>query len=93
MKAELLINQRIPLDERSFVEMVAWKLPKPVPASAHTYKYRLAYVVDGTCVMRFDNEAGKGDHCHAGDEERMVAFSTIKELLEAFWAEVDNMRR
>ena len=35
--------------------------------STHDYKYALAYVVAGQCVIRYDNEAGKGDHKHFGD--------------------------
>lgn len=26
--------------------------------------------MDGNCVLRYDNEAGKGDHKHIGDDER-----------------------
>ncbi len=92
MKARLLLRQRIPLDERSFVEMVVWEVPEPVPGCGHALKYRLAYVVDGTCALRFDNEAGKGDHVHKGNEERPVRFSSIRALLERFWSEVDSMR-
>ncbi len=32
--------------------------------SSHGFKYRLAYVVDGVCVVRYDNEVDKGDHRH-----------------------------
>lgn len=92
MKAKSLLRQRIPLDERSFVEMAVWEVPEPVQGSKHTFKYRLAYVVDGTCVLRFDNEAGKGDHCHIDDEERPIGFHSIRKLLDAFWTEVDNVR-
>ncbi len=92
MKAKSLLRQRIPLDERSFVEMAVWEVPEPVQGSKHTFKYRLAYVVDGTCVLRFDNEVGKGDHCHTDDKERPIRFHSIGKLLDAFWAEVDNMR-
>ncbi len=92
MKARLLLRQRIPLDEQSFVEMVVWKLPKPVRGSDHAFKYRLAYVVDGVCVLRFDNEAGKGDHMHKGDDERPIKVGSVKALLDRFWSEVDTMR-
>jgi tRNA (Thr-GGU) A37 N-methylase len=40
--------------------------PQAVPPSTHAFKYRLAYVVGGECVLRYDNERGKGDHRHAG---------------------------
>ena len=44
--------------------------------SAHPFKYRLAYVVNEGCVLRYDNEAGKGDHRHWGDKEFDYRFST-----------------
>src|SRR5674476_432706 len=64
MKGNLLINERHVLDVGAFVEIVVWRLPQSVRGSEHRFKYRLALVVDGVCVLRFDNEAGKGDHKH-----------------------------
>lgn len=32
---------------------------------SHTFRYRLADVVGGQCVLRYDNEPGKGGHRHA----------------------------
>ena len=32
-------------------------------------KYRLAFVVEEACVVRYDNERSKGDHRHYGDTE------------------------
>nr|WP_295388327.1 DUF6516 family protein [uncultured Thiodictyon sp.] len=55
-------------------------------------KYRLAFVVDGVCVVRFDNEAGKGDHRHLGPVEIPYAFTTLPELLADFWRQVDGWR-
>ena len=53
------------------------------------FKYALAYVVQGACVLRFDNEAGKGDHLHLGDTEKPYRFTTPEQLLADFWKEVD----
>ena len=64
MKATELLRRRIPYSDVSFAELVLWQLPAPLAGSAHTYKYRLAYVVRGVCVLRYDNESGKGDHRH-----------------------------
>ena len=69
MKAELLVNERHVLDVRMFVEIVVWRLDRPVRGSIHRFKYRLALVADSVCVMRYDNEAGKGDHRHIGSAE------------------------
>lgn len=90
MKAHVLLNQRQPLSENVFAEMVVWRVPSPVAGSIHAFKYRLALVVDGSCVLRYDNEAGKGDHKHAGDTEMPYVFTTPQALLQDFWSDVDN---
>lgn len=69
MKATLLVSRRVNLSDTSFVEMRVWNVPAPVRKSAHIYKYSLAYVVDGCCMLRYDNEASKGDHKHEGAVE------------------------
>lgn len=92
MKAELMMHERQTINEACFVEIVIWQLPKPLPGSTHDLKYRLAYVVDGTCVLRYDNEAGKGDHRHCGDRESRYAFSGFEQLLADFWRDVDDWR-
>ncbi|SNB46497.1 DUF6516 family protein [Geobacter sp. DSM 9736] len=92
MKAELLLNERHIVSEAAFVEMVVWRLPSPLSGSHHNFKCRLALVVDGRCVVRYDNEAGKGDHKHLGGEEASYAFTTSQALLDDFWRDVDNWR-
>ena len=64
MKAELLLDERHVLAEDAFVELVVWRLPRPARGSKHRYKYRLALIEKGLCVLRYDNEPGKGDHRH-----------------------------
>ena len=63
-------------------------MPRPVRGSQHDLKYALALVVDGACVLRFDNEAGKGDHMHEGDTETPYRFTSAAQLLADFWQEV-----
>ena len=58
--------------------------------SSHSFKYRLAYVVNGICVIRYDNEVGKGDHRHFGAEEIVYAFQSPEKLVADF--ERDMMR-
>lgn len=91
MKAELLLDERHILAEDCFVEIVVWRLPGP--ARGRRYKYRLALVENGLCVLRYDNEAGKGDHRHIGGVEEPYAFTTPEELLNDFWTDVDRWRR
>lgn len=92
MKAELLLHERQLLSENTFAELIVWRLPAPKPGSHHRYKYRLALVVDDHCVLRYDNETGKGDHRHLGGKESPYPFSTAEKLLKDFWNDVDNCR-
>jgi hypothetical protein len=89
MPAQLLLQERRTLAVNAFVELVVWRVPTPVLGSTHDLEYRLAYVVDGQCVLRYDNEAGKGDHRHVMEQEFPYAFSTPAKLIEDFWHDVD----
>jgi hypothetical protein len=92
MGAELLLNERRILSESAFVEMVVWRLSGALAGSSHVLKYRLALVVNGLCVLRYDNESLKGDHRHVGDEEEAYTFATAEALLDDFWHDVDKWR-
>lgn len=93
MKAVSILRERITLDDDSFVELVVWKLPQPLAGSPHAFKYRLALVSHGDCVMRYDNEAGKGDHKHLGEAEIDYAFAGLEQLQQDFWDDVERWRR
>lgn len=93
MGVELLMHERFLLSRRAFVEIVIWKLPKPLSQSIHTFKYRMAYVANGRCVLRFDNEAGKGDHKHLDEVEVPYQFTDLGQLQDDFWAAVKRRRR
>ncbi len=88
MKATLLLRQRIIVAEDAFAEVVIWRVPQPIVPSEHAFKYRLAYVVGGECVLRYDNERGKGDHRHLGAAEERYAFSSPEQLMADFEAEI-----
>lgn len=90
MLVRLLLRERRILGEGRFAEIVIWQLPTPVPGSGHDFKYRLAYVVEGVCVLRFDNETGKGDHRHIGDREVPYPFTTLEQLVTDFWNQIDK---
>ena len=92
MDARLMLDERHILSENAFVEIVVWRLSSPLSESHHGFKYRLALVVSGRCVLRYDNETGKGDHKHVGNEESPYRFSTLKSLLDDFWRDVDLWR-
>jgi hypothetical protein len=93
MRAELLLRERHVLAEDAFVEIIVWRVPKALRGSSHELKYRLALVVEGVCVLRYDNEAGKGDHRHVGQSEMSYAYGGYDKLIADFWADVDAWRR
>ena len=48
--------------------------------------------MEGRCVLRCDNESGKGDHRHLGEEESAYEFTTPARLIEDFWNDVDRFK-
>jgi hypothetical protein len=93
MKAVELLRTRIVSSETAFAELVLWRVPKPVAGSAHEFKYRLAYIVDGVCVVRYDNEAGKGDHRHFNGKEGAYPFQTPDKLIADFERDIARWSR
>lgn len=75
------------------IESVVWRVPQPVPPSEHAFKYRLVWTVEGQRVVGFDNERGKGDHCHLDGLEVTYTFSTVEQLFEDFGNEIAKRRK
>ncbi len=92
MAAQLITSIKNVNPDGSILEVVIWKVPKPVPPTEHGYKYRAVYVVDGVRIVGFDNERGKGDHCHIDGKELPYAFTGVDQLLEDFIAAVETRR-
>ena len=91
MKAQLLLKQRLILSEFAFAEIIIWQLQTPLDGSTHSYKYRLAYVVNKQCVLRCDNEAGKGNHVHINQQEINYDFVSTEQLIDDFFAQIKRM--
>jgi len=86
-------DETMAMEESVFTEIRIWEVPRAVKGSTHALKYSLALVVDGACVLRYDNEAGKGDHRHDVDgKEWPCPFRGVEALIEDFWTEVDTWR-
>lgn len=66
------------------IEMVVWALPKATSDRPHGLKYRLYCGRLGKCVVRYDNETGKGDHRHYGEKEDAYLFVSLPMLIEDF---------
>ncbi len=92
MKTRELFNRCVPVTEQAFTELVLWEVPEPVPGSTHRYKYRLAFVVAGACVLRYDNEAGKGDHKHVRGKQVKYRFVSVDCLVADFFKDVRRWR-
>jgi len=93
MKAGLIHRFKNITPEGDIIEAVIWKVPNPVKPSEHLYKYRMVYVVNGKRVVGFDNERGKGDHCHLDGIEQTYNFTTVDQLMADFIAEIEKWRK
>jgi hypothetical protein len=91
--AELITHFKDVTAEGGVIDLVVWRVPQPVRPSTHEFKYRAAYSVGGVRVVGFDNERGKGDHCHVGGHERPYRFLSVEQLVKDFIAAVDAARR
>jgi hypothetical protein len=67
-------------------------LPRATPDRPLALKYRLYFGRGGKCLVRYDNETGKGDHKHVGEKEISFLFTTPEKLLDDFWDDVDKWR-
>jgi hypothetical protein len=92
MKAQLLLRERQSLTETAFIEAVIWHVSRPVSGSDYDYKYSLVLVAEGVCVLRYDNEAGKGDHKHVAGREVTYRFIDLSTLQTDFWNDVEAWR-
>ena len=93
MPAQLITRFKNITPDGGVIELVVWKVPKPVPPTEHGYKYRAVYALNGARVVGFDNERGKGDHCHLDGAEVPYAFTSVDQLVEDFIAAVAARRQ
>jgi hypothetical protein len=74
--------------------MVLWQLPAASVTRPHGLKYRLYFgQADGTCLVRYDNEIGKGDHRHFIDRETPYRFKNVETLVADFLSDIETVRR
>ena len=93
MKATEVVSERHELGDGVVAELVIWEVSPPVRGSTHGYKYRLALVASDVCVLRYDNEAGKGDHRHLGSRQLPYVFVDRWNLETDFWEDVTEWLR
>ncbi len=71
--------------------MVIWALPKTTSDRPHGLKYRLYCGKNRRCLVRYDNETGKGDHRHYGRREEAYAFESVEKLIADFKADCERL--
>jgi hypothetical protein len=86
-KAALIIHSKAVIGPW-IVERKVWALPKDDPERPHGLKYRLFCGNRERCLVRYDNEAGKGDHRHYGEHEESYSFRDLETLLDDFQRDV-----
>jgi hypothetical protein len=59
--------------------------------STHSFKCRLALIIEGHCVLRYDNESGKGDHKHIAHQQFPYQFVSTEQLVKDFWIDVQQI--
>ena len=92
MQAALIIDFKDVTSTGEIIQMRIWRVPQPVPPGAHDLKYSLFYGRDGGRIVGFDNERGKGDHCHIDGVERPYRFVDLDTLIEDFITAVAERR-
>lgn len=92
MKAVLIYRKTEIRSDGIKLEMVIWQLPTPTPDRQHGLKYRLWAGRDGKTLVRYDNEAGKGDHKHVGRAEKPYVWRGMSALVEDFLNDVEALK-
>jgi hypothetical protein len=92
MKATLLVQERLVLDDGDIIEIRIWRVPQPVPPTTHGLKYSLFYGRPGQRLVGYDNERGKGDHRHVKGVELPYVFVSIEAILADFRADIEAIR-
>lgn len=91
MKARMIYKAK-KIDDGFITEMVIWSLPIKNNERPHGIKYRLYHGDSlGNCIVRYDNEMGKGDHKHIGDKEEPYQFKTVEKLVEDFFEDIEQL--
>lgn len=93
MKATLVYRKKETRSDGVVLDLVIWRLPTATKGRPRGLKYRLCAGCEGRTVVRYNNEAGKGDHKHIGPDEREEAylFVSAMRLIEDFLVDVDKL--
>lgn len=91
MNAKLVYRNKV-VTEYFITEFVIWQLPTKSVDRPHGIKYRLYHGdIQGKCVVRYDNESGKGDHKHINNKEVAYVFESVEQLIKDFLADIARL--
>lgn len=91
MDATLVFAKKDIYPSGMIVEVAIWQLPEPTAGRPHGLKYRLYCGRNGVCIVRYDNETGKGEHVHYGDAEQPYHFTSLGQLVQDFYADIARL--
>lgn len=83
-----MLHEKIVRDDGAIVELVIWQLPRAILDRPHALTYRLYFGRGGKCLVRYDNETGKGDHRHVRGKETPYRFVSLAKLWRGFESDV-----
>jgi hypothetical protein len=91
MKATLLLKDKKVYPDGLIVERTVYALAQPTAERPHGFKYRLYCGYPARCLVRYDNELGKGDHVHHGDKEHAYQFTSLERLMVDFEEDIRRL--
>lgn len=93
MEARLILDAKTTLTDGRIIQRKVWKLPRPTEGRTHALKCRLYCGKSGKTIVRYDNETGKGDHRHVGQDEveSMYVFVSLVRLLIDFDTDIERL--
>jgi len=93
VRAKLFYRSKLIYPDDAIREMVIWQLPRKSKERPHALKYCLYYGDSkGNCLVRYDNETGKGDHRHFQGREEPYYFKSVEKLIADFQNDIDKFR-
>ncbi len=92
LKGKLIRHSKVKDDEGNIIEVKLWEV-NPSIDKPHGYKYSLAYVVSGRRVIGYDNGEEKGDHKHYGEKVESHRFTTVWQLIDDFFQDVERCKK
>ncbi len=87
-RAVLVLHEKIVRNDGAIVELVIWQSPRATSDRPHALKYRLYFGRGGKCLVRYDNEAGKGNHRHVRGKETPYRFVSLAKLRRDFESDI-----